>query len=161
MSVRVLEGDVRAVLASPEPKCCHVCVTSPPYWQLRAYGTPAQVWGGAEGCEHVWGEPESVTGPGKRGDTTVRWQHTGQGQSGHEKWEGAFCARCGAWRGELGQEPTPELYVEHLVACFRAVGRVLRDDGTLWVNLAGAYYNDPGGQNGSQGSVSAKAVAAG
>jgi DNA modification methylase len=53
------------------------------------------------------------------------------------------------WLGELGQESTPELYVEHLVAVFRAVRRVLREDGTLWVNLAGCYYNDPGGQNGA------------
>ena len=52
------------------------------------------------------------------------------------------------WVGELGQEPSPELYVEHLVAVFRSVRRVLRPDGTLWVNLAGCYYNDPGGQNG-------------
>ena len=54
------------------------------------------------------------------------------------------------WVGELGQEPDPETYVAHLVACFRAVRRVLRDDGTLWVNLAGCYYNDPGGQNGAR-----------
>ena len=52
------------------------------------------------------------------------------------------------WVGELGQEETPELYVQHLVAVMGAVGRVLRDDGTLWVNLAGCYFNDPGGQNG-------------
>ena len=60
--------------------------------------------------------------------------------------------------GELGQEATPELYVEHLVAVFRAVKRVLRQDGTLWVNLAGCYYNDPGGQNGRhpRGAVSSQ-----
>ena len=94
-----------------------------------------------------------MTGPGKRGDTKVRWQHTGVGQSGHERWSSAFCVHCHAWRGELGQEPTIELYVEHLVAVFRAVRRVLRPDGTLWVNLAGCYYNDPGGQNGGVGNT--------
>jgi DNA modification methylase len=64
------------------------------------------------------------------------------------------------WMGELGQEETPELYVQHLVAVMEAVKRVLRDDGTLWVNLAGCYFNDPGGQNGTTGNVSAKAIAA-
>jgi DNA modification methylase len=64
------------------------------------------------------------------------------------------------WRGELGQEPTPELFVVHLVAVMAAVGRVLRDDGTLWVNLAGSSYSDPGGQNGVTGNLSAKATAA-
>lgn len=52
------------------------------------------------------------------------------------------------WVGELGQEPTPELFVAHLVAVFEGVKRVLRDDGTLWVNLAGSYWSEPGGQNG-------------
>lgn len=44
-----------------------------------------------------------------------------------------------AWRGELGLEPTPELYVAHIVAVFREVWRVLRDDGTLWLNFGDSY----------------------
>jgi DNA modification methylase len=36
-------------------------------------------------------------------------------------------------------EPTPELYVEHAVAVFREVRRVLRDDGTCWVNMGDSY----------------------
>jgi len=36
-------------------------------------------------------------------------------------------------------EPTPELYVKHLVGIFREVRRVLRPDGTLWLNLAASY----------------------
>jgi DNA modification methylase len=43
------------------------------------------------------------------------------------------------WKGQLGLEPTPELYVEHLVMIFREVRRVLRDDGTLWLNLGDSY----------------------
>ena len=39
----------------------------------------------------------------------------------------------------LGLEPTPELYVKHLVEIFREVRRVLRDDGTLWLNLGDSY----------------------
>lgn len=40
---------------------------------------------------------------------------------------------------QLGLEPTPEEYVENLVAVFREVRRVLRDDGTLWLNLGDSY----------------------
>jgi DNA modification methylase len=40
---------------------------------------------------------------------------------------------------ELGGEETPEAYVERLVAVFREVRRVLRDDGTAWLNLGDAY----------------------
>jgi len=41
--------------------------------------------------------------------------------------------------GQLGQEETPEEYVEKMVGIFREVRRVLRDDGTLWLNLGDSY----------------------
>lgn len=40
---------------------------------------------------------------------------------------------------EIGSEKTPEEYIDKLVAVFREVKRVLRDDGTLWVNIADSY----------------------
>lgn len=40
---------------------------------------------------------------------------------------------------ELGNEPTPECYVERLVEIFRALRRVLRDDGQLWLNLSTTF----------------------
>lgn len=52
---------------------------------------------------------------------------------------GQFCQLCGAWRGSLGLEPTPELFISHLVQIFREAKRVLRDDGTLWVNMGDSY----------------------
>jgi DNA modification methylase len=41
-------------------------------------------------------------------------------------------------------EPRPDLYVEHLVTIFRAVRRVLRDDGCLWLNLGDSYASGKG-----------------
>ena len=41
--------------------------------------------------------------------------------------------------GQIGLEPTPDAYVAELVAVFREVRRVLRDDGTLWLNLGDSY----------------------
>ena len=41
--------------------------------------------------------------------------------------------------GQIGLEPTPEAYVATMVAVFREVRRVLRDDGTLWLNLGDSY----------------------
>lgn len=41
--------------------------------------------------------------------------------------------------GQLGLEETPELYVEKMVNVFREVRRVLKDDGTLWLNLGDSY----------------------
>jgi DNA modification methylase len=40
---------------------------------------------------------------------------------------------------QIGLEPTPDEFVEALVSVFREVRRVLRDDGTLWLNLGDSY----------------------
>jgi DNA modification methylase len=44
-------------------------------------------------------------------------------------------------KNEIGIEETPEAFVQKLVEVFREVKRVLRDDGTLWLNLGDSYYN--------------------
>jgi len=44
-------------------------------------------------------------------------------------------------KGQLGLEKTPEEYVAHPVEVFREVRRVLRKDGTLWLNLGDTYNN--------------------
>jgi len=43
--------------------------------------------------------------------------------------------------GQIGLEESPEEYVEKLVEVFREVKRVLKDDGTLWLNIGDSYYN--------------------
>lgn len=50
------------------------------------------------------------------------------------------------WKGCLGLELTPRQYVDHLVEVFEAVARVLRQDGTLWLNLGDGYVG--GGRGG-------------
>src|SRR5690606_26328231 len=46
--------------------------------------------------------------------------------------------------GQIGLEPTPDEFVAALVAVFREVHRVLRDDGTLWLNLGDSYARTGG-----------------
>jgi DNA modification methylase len=46
--------------------------------------------------------------------------------------------------GQIGLESTPEQYIEKMVAVFREVRRVLRDDGTLWLNLGDSYSGGSG-----------------
>ena len=48
------------------------------------------------------------------------------------------------WKGQLGHEPDPDLFVEHLVQVFRELKRVLTPDGTVWVNLADGYVGGRG-----------------
>jgi DNA modification methylase len=57
--------------------------------------------------------------------------------------------------GQLGLEKTPEEYVTRMVTVFREVHRVLRKDGTLWLNLGDSYagsWGNYGGQNRGNGS---------
>lgn len=131
---RIVCGDSIDVLASMPEGLAHTCVTSPPYWGLRDYGVPPRTWDTSPDCTHSWG-------PRFRG--------------------GRFCESCGAWEGCLGLEPTPDLFVRHLVLVMREVRRVLRDDGTLWLNLGDSFagtrtYQVPdnlrGGSVGAPGS---------
>ena len=47
----------------------------------------------------------------------------------------------GGEKNQIGQEDTPEQFIENLVDVFRSVRDVLTDDGTLWVNIGDSYYN--------------------
>jgi site-specific DNA-methyltransferase (adenine-specific) len=57
---------------------------------------------------------------------------------------------------QIGLEPTPEQFVAELVAVFREVRRVLRDDGTLWLNLGDSYFSTTKGSGGSNPETSPK-----
>jgi len=52
--VNVIQGHALKVLASLPEESVQCCVTSPPYYGLRAYGTEPQVWDGEEDCAHSW-----------------------------------------------------------------------------------------------------------
>ena len=118
-------GDCQLELKKIEPESVQTVVTSPPYWGLRDYSTAT--WeGGDEECDHTvshWSDnlKPHVDRP-FRGDRSS-------------------CLNCGAKRIDLqiGLEPTPKEYCEDMVAVFRQVGRVLRKDGTVWLNLGDSY----------------------
>lgn len=61
--------------------------------------------------------------------------------------------------GQIGTEETPDEYVSRLVDVFAEVRRVLKDDGTLWVNLGDSYAGARGGRQGSTGQFADRAVA--
>jgi DNA modification methylase len=74
---KIINSDALDALRKLPDSCCRTCITSPPYYGLRDYGTD----------------------------------------------------------GQIGLENTPDQYIENLVKIFREVRRVLKDDGTLWVNI--------------------------
>ncbi|PZP83397.1 MAG: site-specific DNA-methyltransferase [Azospirillum brasilense] len=92
MTVTIYEGDCRKVLPTLAENSVHCCVTSPPYWGLRNYGTDRQI----------------------------------------------------------GMEAEVQAYIDTLVAVFAEVRRVLRPDGTLWLNLGDCYTGSGKGGHSSR-----------
>lgn len=147
--ITIYNGHVLDVLHEMESESVQCVVTSPPYLGLRDYGIEPQIWDEKHyldengerkvNCEHEWGEALMAKQSG--GGLALGGNQTGgdkEFQLG-ERAQGSFCLHCNAWRGSLGLEPTPELYVKHIVDIFREVRRVLRKDGTLWLNLGDSY----------------------
>lgn len=134
-NARLLCGDVIDVLNRMPEESVHCIVTSPPYYGLRDYGVPGRVWGGDGACAHEW---ETVTRRFQVPGGTDK-QRSNEGSGSGIVGRSGYCKKCGAWEGCLGLEPTLEEYVTHLVDVFRAARRVLRDDGTLWLNLGDSY----------------------
>lgn len=119
-------GDNRKILRALPEKSVHTCVTSPPYFGLRDYGT-ATWQGGDADCAHQSNRSKQ----GQRADRRFT-----QGEVFK-----SVCGHCGAERVDMqiGLEPTPAEFVAALVDVFRELRRVLRDDGTVWLNLGDSY----------------------
>ncbi len=91
LTVRILNGEALAMLATLPDESVHCIVSSPPYWRQRDYGMD----------------------------------------------------------GQLGLEQTPEAFIDRLVAIFREARRVLRKDGTCWVNMGDKWASGGNGGGGS------------
>ena len=156
MTIRQLTGDCREVLRTLPDGSVQACVTSPPYYGLRDYGTEPVVWGGDPEHAHEWQPSASVRriyseAATVHADTSTigSKQHTAQmGRANALPGDECFC---GAWLGSLGLEPNPELFIEHMVEVFREVKRVLRDDGVAFVNLGDSYAGSGKGPSGHNG----------
>lgn len=138
-------------LAARYGKRVNTVITSPPYLWKRNYGTGAWV-GGDPGCNHpapAWADDPGAEGIGVGGGLSAN----------APKWlkrTGNTCPTCGARYvdRQIGIEATVEEYIAKLCDLFDAIARyLLREDGSLWVNLAdtfsgsggaGGDYNDGG-----------------
>lgn len=139
-------GDCREILPRMASDGVRVqtCVTSPPYYGLRDYGTASWDGGDVE-CDHqrtLGGTKSSTLNNYDNGlsEETIADKVLHYGRASYRD----TCGKCGARRvdQQLGLEQTPDEYVDQLVQVFRAVRDLLADDGTLWLNLGDSYAND-------------------
>jgi len=132
--IKIIQGNCIDKLKELDDESVQCVVTSPPYWGLRDYGTAT--WeGGDENCEHLADRSKYE----KNFNDSLQSTNTGTyARDIIGKWE---CPKCKAIRidDQLGLESTPQEYVQSLVNVFREVKRVLKDDGTVWLNLGDSY----------------------
>lgn len=138
----ILQGNCIDVLKTLPDQSVQCCITSPPYYGLRDYGTGKWV-GGDPNCPHY--RTNKFTEDCATGHKTMGEEGQAVGDSIYKK----VCPLCGAVRvdEQIGLEESPEEYVAKLVEVFREVKRVLKDDGTLWLNLGDSYAGSGGSGN--------------
>lgn len=115
-------------------------ITSPPYWGLRDYGLQDVVFGENLNCKHQWKEhvKRPLGGKGSKGANVGANKNDFANMRDYDVIS-YFCEICGAWKGQLGQEPHYQLYINHLVEIFNESKRILKDSGSIWVNLGDTY----------------------
>lgn len=133
MSVKLYIGNALDKLRELMDNSIDCCITSPPYWGLRDYGT-AQWEGGNPNCQHTIFE--NYHDPTRRTERQTRNRSLNR------------CVKCGAFRVDapIGMEPTPQEHIAALVEVFREVRRVLKPCGTCWINYADMYASSVNGR---------------
>ena len=155
MKVVLIHGHVVDALKQIPSDSVDCVITSPPYYGLRKYPEDANViWGGDPNCEHEWESLETkrpnLSGgkdnPYAKEKLAIKGTDNYKEQVDYHKrvTVSSFCKKCGAWYGQLGLEPTPEMYVEHLGMIFKEVYRVLKPTGTFWLNIGDTYSGGSG-----------------
>ena len=150
---KIICGDNLSVMKKMPDESIDMALTSPPYWGLRDYGFK-QIFGGDPDCKHIW-TTENVYHDNLRFRDPNKKAKVGHNKNpkvySDPKLKQGDCIYCGAWKGQLGLEPTPELYIEHLTEIFNEVKRILKKEGTLWLNIGDTYSTHTSKRSGQFG----------
>jgi site-specific DNA-methyltransferase (cytosine-N4-specific) len=137
---KVYLGDCRDVLKILGRESIDLVVTSPPYWSLRDYKTKPAIFDGEPDCKHRW-EDELIINRHKTAETNPGKEGWYKDNGAISKSGGKFCSLCGAWKGQLGLEPSPNFFIKHLMEVFDLIKPILKNTGSVFVNLGDTYSN--------------------
>lgn len=136
-------GDCRQLIHGLDNESIDCVMTLPPYWGLRDYKTEPIIFDGLPDCEHEFtikirrnNDKSGGHGNVQEGLAAKTCDAQDSARFGEPT---QLCSKCGAWRGQLGLEPTPELYLKHLLDFFDDVKLKLKDTGNCFVNLGDSY----------------------
>jgi len=140
---KVYCGHAISVLKILPDESVDAVFTSPPYYFARDYNVEPIVWSGDANCQHEWvnelvnidnlryrGKGASVGNNANKDIFTTPLQN--------QQW----CNGCGGWRGDLGHEPHPDMYIDHLMMVFTECMRVLKKSGSLWINIDDSHASN-------------------
>jgi len=153
-NVTIFEGNCLDILPTLEAESVQMVCTSPPFYNLRDYGT-AKWEGGSPKCDHVQSYNLKRDHNGSHAFGLTRGTEPSRRTSIMRYRD--VCGKCGALRidnHQLGLEKTPEQYIENLVKVFREIRRVLKADGTLWLNLGSVYASENAGNPNAPETIS-------
>ena len=127
---KIIHGNALRVLKKLPSESVDCIITSPPYWGLRDYGEEANtIWGGDPYCEHEW---------------VLNIKKDSIEEGNIKGFRSGFCKKCGAWFGQLGLEPSLEMYIEHLSEIMKELKRVLKKTGVIfWVHGDSYFTSSP------------------
>lgn len=163
----ILQGHVLDISKTFDDDSIDCIITSPPYYSLRSYATEPQIWGGDKDCNHDWSKVITPPRGGIAYTSKVGANRNAEANARDKDIVSDICTECGAWRGELGREVTPESFINNLCSIFDVLKDKLKEQGTCWVNLGDTYggtgskgdYKDPkykDGRNGQSVSITVK-----
>lgn len=134
---KIICGDALQILKTFPSESVNMTITSPPYWGLRDYGT-AKWEGGNTNCNH---KPYNKPGPNASVGNTIKLL-------GREPYKDV-CGKCGAKRvdKQIGLEPDFNDFLKKMWTIYDEIKRVLKKDGTCWINFGDTYFNPVGRNN--------------
>lgn len=175
MNISIRNGDVLAELKKLHDNSVDCIITSPPYLGLRDYSVIKTIYGDTE--EEADKKSKEFLTEYRKGldeysksvlystkpvylrqrnkwacyiqyDVTSIWD----GEDGCEhEWashsDSLVCTRCGAWKGQLGQEPDFRMYLGHLLIITKELKRILKPTGTMFWNMSDTYNGSTSGKH--------------
>jgi len=151
---KIICGDTLTTLKDMSNGCVDTIITSPPYWGLRDYGDETKtIWGGDKDCEHKFDIIADTLRKATPGDKPTAKSIIASKRTNAENRPGKpsnFCSLCGAWYGQLGLEPTLDLFIEHLLQITMELKRVLKKTGVMFWNHGDCYNSSPPGNKSGQ-----------
>lgn len=144
----ILKGNCVDLIPTLPDNSIDLTVTSPPYYNKRNYGHES-IWNAAPNCDHQFIEIRTPNPNSSGGHNESRMRKENPNFQEYTDYNDRatysnYCAVCGAWKGQLGLEPTPQEYVSHLADIFDLIKPKLKNTGACWINIADSYGGSGG-----------------